>query len=277
MSKQLIFVLLLAFSATTFAQTQVPNDFQAGTPARAAEVNANFDALEAAIDANATAITQIPAGPEGPQGPQGDPGPQGPQGVMGPPGSQGVQGPAGPAGPQGSEGPQGLQGPEGPQGIQGPEGPQGPVGPALTVVAGGVPVGSPVRLNSVTSVDFINYQGYFIRVELATGNITESAGVILFDLLDCTGAAHMPVAWIGSPAQGAVVSSPYELDPIRLYYIPQNSVLNTFVNSQSRLETGSGCRNTATIGQGIRVFPNEPSTTGVDEEFLGLPIVLRHR
>ena len=49
----------------------VPNTFTAGTPARAAEVNANFDALEAAIDQNITAISQIPAGPEGPQGPAG--------------------------------------------------------------------------------------------------------------------------------------------------------------------------------------------------------------
>lgn len=84
MNKQLTALFLFAFSATAFAQTQVPNQFQSGTPARAAEVNANFDALEAAIDANATAITQIPAGPEGPQGLQG---PQGVQGPEGPPGA----------------------------------------------------------------------------------------------------------------------------------------------------------------------------------------------
>jgi hypothetical protein len=36
------------------AQTQVPHEFQAGQPARASEVNANFDALEAAIDAQST-------------------------------------------------------------------------------------------------------------------------------------------------------------------------------------------------------------------------------
>jgi hypothetical protein len=95
-------VCLVAGSA--FAQTQVPNDFEAGQPASAAEVNANFDALEAAIDQNAVAIQNIPAGSQGPQGPQGDPGPQGPQGVMGPPG------------PPGAQGPQGIQGPEGPAG-----------------------------------------------------------------------------------------------------------------------------------------------------------------
>jgi len=41
-------MLLLPLSA--LAQTQVPNVFEDGTPATAAEVNANFDALETAID-----------------------------------------------------------------------------------------------------------------------------------------------------------------------------------------------------------------------------------
>lgn len=93
---------------TAFAQTQVPNNFAAGQPARASEVNENFDVLEAAIDQNATAIQSIPAGPEGPQGPQGVQGPQGPQGIMGPPGAEGTQGPVGPTGPQGLEGPPGA-------------------------------------------------------------------------------------------------------------------------------------------------------------------------
>jgi len=43
-------VFALAYAAAAVAQTEVPNTFQAGQPARAAEVNANFDALEAAID-----------------------------------------------------------------------------------------------------------------------------------------------------------------------------------------------------------------------------------
>lgn len=98
---------MLAVAATTHAQTQVPNDFTAGTPARAAEVNANFDALEAAIDQNVSDIQAIPVGP------QGEVGPQGPQGIQGPQGLQGPQGDAGLAGPQG---PQGAIGPEGPPG-----------------------------------------------------------------------------------------------------------------------------------------------------------------
>ena len=47
--------MLIAVSAN--AQTQVPNDFQASTPARAAEVNQNFDALESAIDGNGADIS----------------------------------------------------------------------------------------------------------------------------------------------------------------------------------------------------------------------------
>lgn len=70
-------IALLMTSGDVLAQTQVPNTFTSGTPARAAEVNANFDALEAAIAQNATDIQAIPAGSQGPQGIQGDQGPAG--------------------------------------------------------------------------------------------------------------------------------------------------------------------------------------------------------
>ena len=83
----------------SMAQTQVPHVFEDGTPARAAEVNANFDKLESEMDLrlppsncstdqiikwNATAwICADPLGEPGPQGPQG---PQGEQGEVGPQG-----------------------------------------------------------------------------------------------------------------------------------------------------------------------------------------------
>jgi len=49
----------LLFSGTTLAQTQVPNTFQAGQPASAAEVNENFSALESAVDKNADDIAAL--------------------------------------------------------------------------------------------------------------------------------------------------------------------------------------------------------------------------
>lgn len=49
--------LSLCFSANTLAQTvTIPNTFSSGTPAVAAEANANFDAVKTAVDANDQAI-----------------------------------------------------------------------------------------------------------------------------------------------------------------------------------------------------------------------------
>jgi hypothetical protein len=239
------------------AQTEVPNTFEAGEPARAADVNANFDALEAAIDQNASAIQQIPAGPEGPQG---DPGPQGPQGDTGPQGAQGLMG---------------LPGPQGPQGDTGAVGPIGPKGDALAVFAGGIPVGSPVRADG-SGIHFINYQNYWVWVDVATGKITAGATEILYEQPGCVGQAYMLADWIGSPAQGAVVSSPDEFDPTRLYYIPHDSVLNTNINVESKL-TDTGCISDPGIQEGIAIFLNVPGTTGVDAEYYDLPVVIRHQ
>ena len=49
-------VLALVTSGIAFGQTQVPNIFQAGQPARAAEVNDNFSTLESAANQNASDI-----------------------------------------------------------------------------------------------------------------------------------------------------------------------------------------------------------------------------
>ena len=47
---RLLTAALLVASFGVLAQAQVPNVFEDGTPATAAEVNANFEALETAID-----------------------------------------------------------------------------------------------------------------------------------------------------------------------------------------------------------------------------------
>ena len=135
-----IFISLL-YTGTAYSQTQVPNEFLAGEPAKASEVNENFGALEAAIDAlqgsdgivwegswqNGVTYARLDlveyqgstyiaildtTGTQAPTntthwslfasgGQVGPVGPQGPQGLEGP---QGPEGPTGPAGPQGLEG-----------------------------------------------------------------------------------------------------------------------------------------------------------------------------
>ena len=103
---RLLTAVLLFASLNAVAQTQVPNVFEDGTPASAAEVNANFDALETAIDA----IPEGPAGPQGEQGIQGEKGdtgatgPQGPIGLTGATGATGAKGDTGDQGPAGADG-----------------------------------------------------------------------------------------------------------------------------------------------------------------------------
>lgn len=88
-----IVTLAMMVPATSFAQTAVPNTFQSGSPALAAEVNENFTVLEQAVQV-LEAIGPVP-GPQGPEGPQGPAGATGPIGLPGP---QGIEGPQGPAG-----------------------------------------------------------------------------------------------------------------------------------------------------------------------------------
>ncbi|MGK0472414.1 MAG: hypothetical protein ACJAR0_002898, partial [Candidatus Azotimanducaceae bacterium] len=84
--------LLSLAASTSFAAELVT--FTAGTPAIAADVNSNFQALNADNAANATAITQIALTP----GPGGAAGPQGTTGAQGEAGATGLAGAIGAAG-----------------------------------------------------------------------------------------------------------------------------------------------------------------------------------
>ena len=108
--RYLLFVVLAVFTLGSLADTEVPHRFEDGTPAKAAEVNANFDALEAAIDA-------IPEGPAGATGPAGADGEDGATGPAGPTGANGLTGANGPAGPPGADGFDGATGPPGADGV----------------------------------------------------------------------------------------------------------------------------------------------------------------
>ena len=141
--KGLFGVVTLIISGVAFGQTQVPNTFQAGQPARAAEVNENFSTLESAIQAlqGSTSPTWMgvwQAGvvydPDDLVQFQGsvfiavltttgaeDPtntmfwslfAANGADGATGPQGADGATGPQGPVGPQGAVGATGPQGPQ---------------------------------------------------------------------------------------------------------------------------------------------------------------------
>jgi hypothetical protein len=168
----------VAAAALTMASTSVsfgappdtvtiPNTFFAGSPAKAADVNANFTAVAGAINITAEAVSalqttvqNIPTGPQGPQGTagaqgaRGPAGPNGPAGPAGPTGLSGAAGPIGPAAAQGAAGPTGPLGPQGPIGPTGPTGASGPgsVGAAYTIPgSGGSAGGGYIVLNSPTS------------------------------------------------------------------------------------------------------------------------------
>ena len=68
-------------SSATGGPVAVPNTFTSGTPAKAADVNANFSAVATAVNGSAqdianlkAAVKNAPAGPQGPVGAQGPPG-----------------------------------------------------------------------------------------------------------------------------------------------------------------------------------------------------------
>jgi hypothetical protein len=124
--------MLLAVTGYTAqaGDVTIPKTFTADTPAKAEDVNANFNAVATAVNGTATdvaalkiAVKAIPAGPQGPAGPNG---------VSGPAGPAGPQGPAGPVGPVGANGATGATGAQGPQGLKGAAGPPGAQGPSGT-------------------------------------------------------------------------------------------------------------------------------------------------
>jgi Collagen triple helix repeat (20 copies) len=189
----------------------VPNTFVAGTPAKAADVNADFAVVADAINQTAqtvsvlqAAVQNIPAGAPGPQGPQGA---EGPVGTAGAAGARGAAGPAGPAGPAGSAGPMGptgaqgasgsagavgLQGPAGATGAAGATGPQGPAATSITVYdANNVAIGQ-YFLGEV----LITSQGNPFYIAVSASGFGYS--IVYFSTSDCTGT---PYFWTGGVAQ----------------------------------------------------------------------------
>jgi hypothetical protein len=182
-------------STVVYGQTEVPNTFVAGQPARAAEVNDNFSAVVQGIQAleSATRLewqgswqdnlaysidelveyegsvyvaVQATSGGELPTNGTfwalfASAGSEGPQGPVGP---------VGPQGPQGDDGPQGLMGPPGPEGPQGPEGPAGSVEAGSVGLAEIDPTQVQVRVGGTCGL------GSFVAAVASDGSVSCSDG-----------------------------------------------------------------------------------------------------
>jgi hypothetical protein len=291
---------LSLFVSVSQAQTQVPNTFQSGQPARADEVNANFDALETAIDQNTTAISQIPAGPEGPEGPQGPMGPPGPQGAQGP------AGPTGPQGPQGAQGPQGTQGPEGPQGIQGPEGPPGADLSNEVSILEGEQVVQNDRLDALElSTDtlfnrggllvssqgasvgwFVNASGDDVTVVSDTGYIVPLTDVssntphvkwttFYYTAGNCVGSVYIELSVVPEWARGSgYLISPYVTLPGPVFYLARGTGTQVNLTYYSTREIFDTCTNRAGTKTLIEVIPNDETITGFTNTPMNGPLMI---
>jgi Collagen triple helix repeat (20 copies) len=222
----------------------IPNTFVAGTPAKAADVNANFTTVADAINnttqtvtALQTTVQKIPAGPEGPQGPQGPVGAQGTQGVKGANGITGTAGPAGPAGAAGSMGPAGAQGAAGPAGAQGPQGAVGAAGP--TGAAGPPGAGTSLSVYDANNVLIgpwfpggqvvITAQGstFYTSVN-ASGLVFNGGGGVYYTTSDCTGT---PYFWTGSTTPQLVPYATPSAPGSSTVYLPGTGALTISINS----------------------------------------------
>jgi hypothetical protein len=282
LGKLRVFVLgavLSAASAASLGQATVPNTFTPGTPAKAADVNANFNAVVTGVNGNAKAISalqtqvkSIPAGPAGPQGPQGPQGSQGVQGPMGLPGPMGLQGPAGPQGPtgqtgqQGSQGPAGAQGPAGPRGPTGATGATGPVGPpgpagGLTLVdSNGLLVGQlfPGPLTGVDTVVIKTAGGVAFALTVNTANFgvyPTTQPAVVGATNPTTGAPYGNVVFASADCSGTpYLSLPGPLLPMMMHSPPIGLIANSIVYVPGPPNTGPGSGSSSYIGTG-NVYP----------------------
>jgi hypothetical protein len=227
----------------------VPNTFVAGTPAKAADVNADFAVVADAINQTAqtvsvlqAAVQNIHTGAPGPQGPQGA---EGPVGTAGAAGARGAAGPAGPAGPAGSAGPMGptgaqgasgsagavgLQGPAGATGAAGATGPQGPAATSINVYdANSVVIGQYFPAGEV----LITSQGNPFYIYVSVSGFGSSGYYLYFSTTDCTGT---PYFWIGA-GQLIPIATTSALGSSTVY-IPEATQISIAINSG--LQPGGG-------------------------------------
>jgi hypothetical protein len=232
------------FAVTTYTaragDVTIPNTFVSGTPAKAADVNANFSAVATAVNGTAadvtalqSAVKAIPAGAQGPTGPQGPIGPTGATGTSGPAGLQGPPGPTGATGPAGPAGPQGTAGPIGPAGATGATGAQGPVGATGTPGAPGAagatgPQGPAGGLSAPTPwASTTSYAAGSVVYEMSNPQTNGYANGYVCDYLAQTASVGLDPYNNSNPASGSLAW--YSFDPMcrESSYGPPNVAMPT--------------------------------------------------
>jgi hypothetical protein len=217
---------------TASAQTEVPHNFQAGMPARAAEVNANFDALEGAIDQNANAISSnagnITSNTTAIAVNTGN-----------------VSDNATAIASLASGG-------------------------GIAVFSQGVSIGRLVFPTN-DDFWLISDKGYWFRVPMiATGDYLTQAGGFVYTATDCAGQAYVTGVTdnINDAVMkfGMVFSAPgSDLVGFSAYYVPRNTGEYIEINYSSRRGNNGVCNNENAINYGWAAYPNDEAITGVSD------------
>ena len=240
MNKICIHTLALFLSSgLAIAQTvQVPNTFQADTPARASEVNDNFTAVETAVDDNAsniavnvtdisdnaTTITNNAAAVSA-------------NDVDIQANSNAIAALA--------------------------------AGGGLQIYSQGASIGRLVNLNVGGDIWIISQQGYLFFTALTNTTYLREA-TLLFSGAGCTGTLYMDaLEWTG--VTGTVIKATGS-SGVDNYYIPRGSVAVTFTLNSSK--ANDVCFNETINRQGFEVFPNDEAITGVPDTQPVLPLVI---
>lgn len=224
---------LLLCTATGQAQTQVPYDFQSGEPARAAEVNANFDALEAGIDANSSSLEAVRASVDSI--------------------SASVEANVSAISNNSAaiaEGDAALASRLG----------------ALVLDGNGEEIGQLISIGeNLWTLIAINQSGYIQNISIQDGTL--GSGVLVYESSDCSGTPY------ASDTFGGHVQRYFDtLGNPSLYYIDKSAVATSNFNSGS-LSFEGGCFTQGDIGRNVwPVSINDPTVTGVSSDTYSLPI-----